>query len=258
MGTIVNLNINDVLQPHYKIGMRGDGACLFYSIARLVYGTETLGPEVREEIVTHVLQNFERYAAYSDYCFDTYAQVMSKPYEYGTELEIQAAATLYSLKIEVFENERLITRYGEEFDNIGRLLFSGSRHEGHFDCLFLAEVKSTTEVTKSLKRKSRVRFRNEKRKKQQKTSAKIYVKKNPYFHRRAVAKYSEKNRDVNRKAVAKYSEENRDVNRRAVAKYSAENQGVNRRAVAKYSKGNRNVNRRSVAKYSEENPDVNR
>lgn len=147
--------------------MPGDGSCLFHAISFCTYGTRVLSPEVRHDIVDHVVQHWDTYAVSSiliSYIFfvfyyhiylvsvlnyqaftytssgDVYGSAaeyereMRKTTTYGGHAEINAAAEIFSCRFEVYQHRR--TNAGMVMGTRGevyRLRYTGQTGNGHYD-----------------------------------------------------------------------------------------------------------------------------
>lgn len=137
---IENLLIDGKLVPYRVEVAPGDGACLFHSIAFLVYGRFTETQAVRKRIVKYVLANWDRYrwGTFDDFkerflTKEEYEIGMSKPDTYGTTVEITAAAEIYNIRLEVFFEGALWQWYGDEGKPVRKLRFNGDIQNGHID-----------------------------------------------------------------------------------------------------------------------------
>ena len=54
--------INEVLIPHNVIPIIGDRTCLFRSLSYLVFDTQVLCREIRETVVTYVVEHWEEFS----------------------------------------------------------------------------------------------------------------------------------------------------------------------------------------------------
>lgn len=186
MELVENVLLGDEWVPHRVVRMRGDGGCLFYSLSYGLFGTVSLGREVRTQIVEHVARNWMRFHILSsDARGDNFRNVleyvaeMSLPETFGTTCELEAAGELFQHFIQVFRDGELLTQFGNMAEQrVIRLKFSGDLAGGHFDILeqivemsFDAEdVTSLPGDGKSLlgRKKRRVRVTDRIRKKTEK------------------------------------------------------------------------------------------
>nr|CAD7457748.1 unnamed protein product [Timema tahoe] len=109
--TVESLNIDGTMVPHTVIPIIGDGACLFRAISCLLYDTQVMAREVREQIVNHVVANWEEFVIMShDSNEDNYSSAaeysidMSRPFTYGSLCELEAAGQLFSWVFKVYRN----------------------------------------------------------------------------------------------------------------------------------------------------------
>lgn len=115
------LNIDGTAVAHTIVPIIGDGACLFRAISYLMYDTQVMASEVREQIVSHVVANWEEFAVLShDSNGDNYSSAteyfadMSRPFTYGSLCELMAAAKLFPWIFEVYRNNELYMRLGTD------------------------------------------------------------------------------------------------------------------------------------------------
>lgn len=96
-----NINIDGVVIPHRIVQILGDGACLFRSISYLMFNNEAPVQEIRQQIVHHVVSNWQIFAhmtynnkeeTYSG--ANVYFRDMSLSSTYGGLCEIWAAAEI--------------------------------------------------------------------------------------------------------------------------------------------------------------------
>lgn len=135
-----SLNVNGEMVPHSIIPIVGDGACLFRSISFLMYGTQTMAKEVREQIVSHVVSNWEEFSIMShDINGDNYLTAaayyadMSQLFTYGGLCELVAATQLFPFIFEVYRNGELYAKFGTEGRQVKRLRFTQGLSNGHFE-----------------------------------------------------------------------------------------------------------------------------
>ncbi|XP_071575058.1 uncharacterized protein [Temnothorax nylanderi] len=204
--------------PHTIVPIIGDGACLFRALSYLMYNTQLMARDVREIIVSHVVDNWEEFSIMSHDSLGNnynssseYLDEMSKLFTYGGLCELVAAGQLFGFVFEVYRNGELYESFGEE-----------------------GSWKTSYEIYQCEKEKAT------------KKCVKKYVQNNPEVNRAAVARYQQKNPEVIRRAVARYQQKNPEVNRRAVAKYQQKNPEVHRGAESRYEQSNpgRRVERR--------------
>ncbi|XP_076301721.1 uncharacterized protein LOC143219730 [Lasioglossum baleicum] len=226
--TVELLKINGTMVPHTVVPIIGDGACLFRAISYILYDIQVMAREVREEIVSHVVANWDEFAIMShdsngnnyssavEYCID-----MSRPFTYGGLCELKAAGQLFPWVFEVYRNGELYVCFGTVGNHVGRLRFSHDLSRGHFD-VYVNEVTtmspppsesycdSSLYLTVSTKcpKKRRARCTDAIRKKQRQNAYRNYAKKHPEVNRKAVATYQQAHPEVHRKSQSRY-EQNR-------------------------------------------------
>ncbi|XP_024893230.1 uncharacterized protein LOC112468336 [Temnothorax curvispinosus] len=270
---------------HIIVPIIGDGACLFRALSYLMYNTQLMAREVREIIVSHVVDNWEEFSIMShdslgnNYnSFNEYFDEMSKPFTYGGLCELVAAGQLFGFVFEVYRNGELYESFGAEGHPVRRLRFTQDISKGHFDAYeqcepeevintsSFSQLDSTSHLSQATlfsvpnkaHGKRRTRYTNAKRRKQLKDASRKYAQNNPEVHRAAVARYQKNNPEVNRAAVARYQKNNPKVNRAAVARYQQNNPEMHRAAVARYQQNNLEMHRAAVARYQQNNPEMHR
>ncbi|KAI5725764.1 hypothetical protein M8J77_019875 [Diaphorina citri] len=102
---MVSVCIDGEARGFTLVKVKGDGACLFNALSMGMSGTEVHAHAIRSDIVAHVLNWFEDFqesiclAGEASATPGRYAQFMGKPHEYGTFVEITAAAALFQRRI---------------------------------------------------------------------------------------------------------------------------------------------------------------
>lgn len=106
--------------PLKVVHILGDGACLFSSISYLLYGTMSKSALIRNQIVHHVSNNWQRFKYFtqqkSGEPYGTkrlYFEDMSKPYTQGSLCEVKAAAELFPYQFQVYQDGCLRATFGE-------------------------------------------------------------------------------------------------------------------------------------------------
>ena len=99
MQSIKDKKYNQLIkEEHRKFKLhkvKGDGNCLFRSLAVGLYNAEEKYIQERNDTVQFIVQNKPRYEAYIDGCFDTHINNMNKhPEIWGTDAEVKAACDL--------------------------------------------------------------------------------------------------------------------------------------------------------------------
>ena len=268
------------------VTMPGDGACLFHSLSYLLHGHILLSLDIRRNIVSHVLDDWERFKVWSDdgtgdnyTTHEHYKSEMLKPFTFGSACELIAAAELFGCRFQVYRNGQIFYTFGQPPMPLKRLRFTGNDlSRGHFDvyeslnsqnqaskllmkpvvCLQRLTEAECHVNTPSLRITNVIVTENESQTDCEDNTA-PYV--NPVKRRRVKrrGRFSDAARRKQlRDAAVKYLQKNPQVHRDAVSKYSQANPQVNRDAVSKYSQANPQVHRDAVSKYSQANPQVNR
>jgi len=136
------VSINGVQVPHRLVKMPGDGACLFFSLAFLIYGDLSRSAQIRADIVNHVSINWQRLQEFTEDASGVpyinrleYIAEMSRPYTFGNTCELKAAGEIFPFKLEVFQNGILRAEFGEAIQGINRVRFTGHHRRGHYDVL---------------------------------------------------------------------------------------------------------------------------
>lgn len=103
------INIIGAKIAHTVIPINKDGACLFGAMSYLMYGTQIFAQEIREEIVNHVVSNWEDYHIMTHDNFgnnypnrNEYTCEMSSSSTYGSFCELVAAGQIYPFYFEVY------------------------------------------------------------------------------------------------------------------------------------------------------------
>lgn len=142
--------------PHTVVPIIGDGACLFRAISYILYDTQVMAREVREQIVDYVVDNWESFAIMShDSNGDNYFSAaeyridMSRHFTYGSLCELEAAGQLFPWVFEVYRNGELYMSFGTTGNPVGRLRFTHDLSRGHFDVYVRSEVTATMAETAS-------------------------------------------------------------------------------------------------------------
>lgn len=148
------LNINGVQTMHTIIPIVGDGACLFRAIAYLLFGNQYLDQDIREDIVDHVVDNWDEFAIQTHNRYgdnyrnaDEYYSEMILNNTYGSACELAAAGQLYPYVFEVYRNGDLYASFGTEGNPILRLRFTDDLSKGHFDAYMPTDWNSETDRT---------------------------------------------------------------------------------------------------------------
>lgn len=84
------------------IHVRGDGACLFRSVAHQVFGDEEKHDVIRKQVIDYLRKNREHYSQYVTEDFDRYLIRKSSVACFGNHLEIQAISEIYNRPVEIY------------------------------------------------------------------------------------------------------------------------------------------------------------
>lgn len=138
------LNINGEIVPHTIFPIERDGACLFRSLAFLMYGSQMQHRKVRQNIITYVISNWEKYSIMSynkfgdNHCTQKdYQDEMSRQDTFGTTCELVAAGDMYNYFFEVYRDGNLLISCGDHNHPVKRLRFTGCLQGGHFDAYII-------------------------------------------------------------------------------------------------------------------------
>lgn len=237
------LNVNGMMTPHTIVSIIGDGACLFRAISYCIYGDQLLAREMREQIVEHVVDNWEEFAVLScDRFGNNYASAadyfadMSLLHTYGSLCELVAAGQIFPFVFEVYRNGVLYAKFGNDANPVFKLRFTNDLSSGHFDVYLPYDqvIEDTPPTQRSVKR--RARFTDVTKKKQRQIANKIYSSKPTSKATKAI--YQKVNSEIHKADVAKYQEINPEVHRASAAKYQKNKPEVHRLAVGSYYRRN--------------------
>lgn len=121
------IEVDGVVIPRI-VNVDGDGSCFFYSMSYLLYGTVSRAPEVREQVVEHVCNNWYRFELYTMMsCGNIYRSVaeynahMSLRTTYATPCEIQAASEIYAYHLVIYRGGNVIIQPDQYLE--GRPIF---------------------------------------------------------------------------------------------------------------------------------------
>lgn len=131
---------------YQRIPMMDDGNCFFRAIAFWVYGNQNQHMDVRQLIVKHISNNWDRYRVFivGDDSYHNrirslydYIECMEHDGTFGGSQECVATSELFNVKLVIYtvENLKVPQVYGPAYDNTFTLLFSGSHDNGHFDVI---------------------------------------------------------------------------------------------------------------------------
>ncbi|GLV44715.1 hypothetical protein CBL_20626 [Carabus blaptoides fortunei] len=148
--------------------MPGDGSCLFHSLSYLIHGNIDMSMNIRVAIVTHVIENWERFKhlTYStngdNFCTkESYRDAMLNPATYGTTCELVASGEIYPFQFQVYNQGELFHSFGDP-RCVKKFRFSGNLSRGHFDVYEMDTtlLRSSTFYPGALKVSSMVQSHN--------------------------------------------------------------------------------------------------
>lgn len=154
-----------------RVNVKGDGNCLFRSLAKFLFCTEERHYEVRQSIVDYAV---EHWAEFSDIlrscceekCFANaaeHAAFMLRNHELGTDFEVGIAVKNFKLSINIYREYKgnivLIQKLNhDESSRPLNLLFTGESRSGHWLILQEREkhctykILSTFEIVEKIKK----------------------------------------------------------------------------------------------------------
>ncbi|XP_073960778.1 uncharacterized protein [Choristoneura fumiferana] len=130
--------------PRY-VPIRGDGNCMFRSVAYCIFGNQERHREIRSKVVERVCQEWQRYKDFiigdRSYGFNVqtasdYRALMSRDGEYAGHVELHCVSEIYidyTFKVHRNGSSRTID-YGRGATE-KHLLFSGYCDAGHYSVL---------------------------------------------------------------------------------------------------------------------------
>lgn len=134
------ISVRGDMISHTVVPIIGDGACLFRCLSYLLYGTQVMAKEIREEIVDYVIQNWNEISIMTHdpngdnyVTAESYNMDMSRENTYGGLSELYAAAHIFGYVFEVYCNGVIYVTFGEEGNPVGRLRFTHDLSNGHFE-----------------------------------------------------------------------------------------------------------------------------
>ena len=129
-------NINDLKMYYFIDNIIGDGNCLFYSLSKIIFGSDQYYNNIRQLICdyyesSNVLNNL--YKKEED--IKGYITKMRKDKEYGSILEIQAFSIIF--KIRIYQFTRYIDDKGYKKSSKDKIttVIIGEQYEGNFSIL---------------------------------------------------------------------------------------------------------------------------
>ena len=120
----------------------GDGACLFRSLAKLIWLTQNEHATIREAVCDFLERHGDHFEA-GFFCDNqnlaNYVRNMRKPHTWGNEYELLAAATVFELEIIVYDTRESVERvfpvkplFGVRATRVVELHYNG----GHYNPLY--------------------------------------------------------------------------------------------------------------------------
>ncbi|KAG2470211.1 HYDIN protein, partial [Polypterus senegalus] len=96
------------------VSMPGDGTCLFHSLCYILHGHIRLTLDIRWNIVSYVLNDWDRFKVWTDdgtgdnyTTQEHYKSEMLKPFTYESACELMAAAELFGCRFQVYRNGQI-------------------------------------------------------------------------------------------------------------------------------------------------------
>ncbi|KAG2462034.1 CUL3 protein, partial [Polypterus senegalus] len=123
------------------VSIPGDAACLFHSLCYILHGHIRLNLDIRRNIVSYVLNDWDRFKVWTDdgtgdnyTTQEHYKSEMLKPFTYASAFELMAAAELFGCHFQVYRNGQIFYTFGQPPMPLKRLRFtSDDFSSGHFD-----------------------------------------------------------------------------------------------------------------------------
>ncbi|UJZ89004.1 vp80 [Erannis ankeraria nucleopolyhedrovirus] len=145
------IEVDGVSVPFKCRRIIGDGACVFRSLSYILYGTEDNHFMVRKNVVDFIVNNWSEYQPFltaSEGGADpvNYQSHMLRPNSFASSVEIEAAAKLYNIHINMYKEGKLIYSVGEEQNIKKYFKFSGNLGSGHVDVYELLYNKQTFQI----------------------------------------------------------------------------------------------------------------
>lgn len=259
MNRTADLYVNEfVMAKHKVIVMPSDGNCMFHAIDFSLHNSldNQRSLQIRLAIVDYVFSNWKDLSLLTSNekgePFDSkmnYRRSMSQLSTFGAASELKAAAHLYSIKIEVYQDQDgiLLALFGEEWPLTKRFLLSGNLSSGHYDVCLPIDHENLNEIIISYNNVQAETTENPK-----------YTGKRAMKRKRGRPKTSNKSRAVQlREANQRYRQTHPEVNRKAVARYTKNNPEIHQRAVERYAKNKPEIHQKCVDHYSRKNLEVN-
>jgi hypothetical protein len=133
----------DIKFQRCKKAIYPDGNCLFRAISFCLHKTEEKHTRVRKDVVRYV---FEHWDTFKDFLIgskiydqdvdnaDDYKKYMSGDRRWGGHVELQAAAHVYDVCVQVFDGRSGTSqKIGDEKDPFIALYYKGDGYMGHYD-----------------------------------------------------------------------------------------------------------------------------
>ncbi|KAJ3431073.1 otu domain-containing protein [Anaeramoeba flamelloides] len=113
--------------------VKSDGNCLFRSLADQLNGNPNLHYEVRSKVADHLNSHRIEYEAFIvDYSFEDYVKKISKDREWGGNLELQIASSIYTVNLVIHQPGSTPWRI-KNFENPLRTLHLAYLFGDHYD-----------------------------------------------------------------------------------------------------------------------------
>ncbi|KAG2466895.1 ANX10 protein, partial [Polypterus senegalus] len=128
------------------VSMPGDGTSLFHSLCYILHGHIRLTLDIRRNIVSYVLKDWDRFKVWTDdgtgdnyTTQEHYKSEMLKPFTYGSACELMAAAELFGCRFQVYRNGQIFYTFRQLPIPLKHLRFTGddfsSEHFDVYECL---------------------------------------------------------------------------------------------------------------------------
>ncbi|KAG2467707.1 PERT peroxidase, partial [Polypterus senegalus] len=123
------------------VSMPGDGTYLFHSLCYILHGHIKLTLDIRRNIVSYVLNDWDRFKVWTDDATgdnyttqEHYKCEMLKPFTYGSACELMVAAELFGCRFQVYRNGQIFYTFRQLPMPLKHLRFTGDDFSsGHFD-----------------------------------------------------------------------------------------------------------------------------
>lgn len=94
----------------FAVPIKGDGNCLFRSLSDQIHGNESEHAEIRKRVVSFLVANSERFAAFVGEFGETYDQYVNRMAQdgcYGGHMEIVAFAETFRCRVVIYQHDNL-------------------------------------------------------------------------------------------------------------------------------------------------------